>query len=206
MLDQSLFWHNDGIFQEMDAGVICIDKSRPGIFMSLVVAAWMNTKEVREEITYKYVHGDAETYWLSAELTHTPYHFHPSYASAIGSPLPLDPSKICGSHSLHLDSQQKPLWISGGSQRQNHPDNLALRLYNFAHWMSLNGSKTATKPTTLSDQISWKPAQDTNSTYCASGAQPLPLSGSEYWDLLQEISEEARMVEMEYSHLRNISP
>ena len=100
-LNQSLFW-NDEVYEEMDAGVVCMDKGRPGVFMSLILAAWMNTKHVRERITSKYVKGDKETYWLAAELTGTPYYFHPSYASAIGSPPPSNPPQICSSDSCIL--------------------------------------------------------------------------------------------------------
>lgn len=56
MLNQSLFWTHD-VYDEMDSGVVCMDKGRPNVFMSLLFACWMNTAKVREEITYKHVRG-----------------------------------------------------------------------------------------------------------------------------------------------------
>ena len=56
MLNQSLFWTED-VYQEMDSAVVCMDKGRPNVFMSLLFASWMNTREVRQQVTYKHVHG-----------------------------------------------------------------------------------------------------------------------------------------------------
>ena len=188
MLNQSLFW-NDDVYEEMDSGVVCVDKGRPGVFVSLIFAAWMNTEHVREQITYKYVEGEKETYWLAAELIGTPYYFHLSYASAIGSPLSSKPSGICNSRSLHLDSLQRPLWIGDSAQRTQNPS--SLELAKLTHWM--------TGASSVSDQISWKHSQHNDSTWCASGGTITPLRGSEYWEILQEIAEEARKAGLEYS-------
>lgn len=56
LLSQSIFWQED-LWQEMDSGVVCIDKTKSTAFMGLVFAAWMNSKEIREEIVYKAVLG-----------------------------------------------------------------------------------------------------------------------------------------------------
>ncbi|KAL8917310.1 MAG: hypothetical protein Q9208_008031 [Pyrenodesmia sp. 3 TL-2023] len=94
MLNGSLFW-KEGAYQEMDSAAVCVDKGRAGVFMSLVFASWMNTKRVREEVTYTHVHGtyaragDKETFWLASEISGSPYHFHPFYAGIIGVPKPL---------------------------------------------------------------------------------------------------------------------
>lgn len=55
MLNQSLFW-TEGVYHEMESGVVCMDKARPGVFMSLVFATWMNTREVRS-VTYAHTYG-----------------------------------------------------------------------------------------------------------------------------------------------------
>ena len=55
MLNKSLFWTDD-IYHEMESGVVCMDKGRPGVFMSLVFATWMNTREVRS-VTYAHTYG-----------------------------------------------------------------------------------------------------------------------------------------------------
>lgn len=56
MLNQSLFWNGDS-YNEMDSAVVIMDKGRPSVFMSLLFAAWMNTKFVRDTVTYQHVHG-----------------------------------------------------------------------------------------------------------------------------------------------------
>ena len=58
MLEESLFWKED-VWMEMESGVVCLDKGRPGVFMSLMFATWMNTKEVRDQVTYVHVHGES---------------------------------------------------------------------------------------------------------------------------------------------------
>lgn len=49
MLERSLVWQAD-ILQEMESGVVCMDKSRPSVFTSLLFTTWMNTKPVRKTI------------------------------------------------------------------------------------------------------------------------------------------------------------
>jgi len=56
MLNSSLFWHQNS-FHEMDSSCVIMDKGRPNVFMSLVFATWMNTEEVRREVTYQKFHG-----------------------------------------------------------------------------------------------------------------------------------------------------
>ena len=70
MLNQSLFWTHD-VYHEMDSGVVCMDKGRPNVFMSLIFACWMNTDKVRKEVTYNHVHG--KSYHLTELTTHTHY-------------------------------------------------------------------------------------------------------------------------------------
>ena len=65
MLNQSLFWQ-EGVYQEMDSAVVCMDKGRSNVFMSLLFASWMNTKRVRTEVTYDHVHGKLPTLSLSS--------------------------------------------------------------------------------------------------------------------------------------------
>ena len=109
MLSQSLFWTHNA-YHEMDSGVVCMDKERPNVFMSLLFATWMNTDQVRKEVTYKHTHGelsalhntvptsrlivhlgDKETFWLASELSSSNYSFMPRYASTIGALTPLHP-------------------------------------------------------------------------------------------------------------------
>ena len=57
MLNQSAFW-SEGVYVEMESGVVCMDKGRPGVFMSLVFSTWMETEEVRTTVTNVHTHGE----------------------------------------------------------------------------------------------------------------------------------------------------
>ena len=70
----SLFYRNY-IGEEADAAVVCIDKSRPKLYMAMVFACWMNVPEVRDAVTWQMWYGDKESYWLAAELMGVPYSF-----------------------------------------------------------------------------------------------------------------------------------
>lgn len=120
---QSLFYSGAATY-EADSGVLAIDKTRPSLMLGLLFATWMNTKHVREEITYKFFQGDKETFWIAMELANVDYSFQPWYAGSIGKigtdqTSEYDPSTIqvviCGKHMLHLDHLgQQPLWFNGG--------------------------------------------------------------------------------------------
>lgn len=109
-----------------------IDKTRG--LAGLLMACHMNTRKVRDEITYRRFYGDKESYWLSHALTSTPYHFVPGYSGGIGritSRDPGDKEHICTLQLLHvLESTQEPFWFNnaiiefkGANDRQYiHPD------------------------------------------------------------------------------------
>lgn len=65
MLNQSAFWRED-VFVEMESGVVCMDKGRPSVFMSLVFACWMETEGVRTEVTDAHTHGESNVTRVSS--------------------------------------------------------------------------------------------------------------------------------------------
>ncbi|EXJ83263.1 hypothetical protein A1O1_06882 [Capronia coronata CBS 617.96] len=114
----SLFYRGSAWY-EADSGVVALDKSRPSVLLGLLFATWMNTKNVRDEVTYHVFHGDKETFWIAMELSRVEYFFQPWYAGAMGtiteeeekpsSELDFDADRveICGTHMLHLDHSGK---------------------------------------------------------------------------------------------------
>ncbi|KAK5049304.1 hypothetical protein LTR84_004233 [Exophiala bonariae] len=76
LANNSLFFRHH-IDEEADAALVAVDKSKPDTYMAMVFACWMNTKHVRETVTYQRLFGDKDTYWLAAELTGVPYAFEP---------------------------------------------------------------------------------------------------------------------------------
>lgn len=120
-LSQSLFYNGQSA-EEADSGMVCVDKTRPSVFMALMFTAWMNTK-VRDEITYHRVYGDKETYWLAPELMGVDYYFQPWYAGQLGVTATHVPGeegkpnklKLCSRQMLHMDASGKlPFWANGG--------------------------------------------------------------------------------------------
>jgi alpha 1,3-mannosyltransferase len=122
---ESLFY-NGASWYEADSGLVALDKSRPSILLGLIFTTWMNTKDVREQVSYQVFYGDKETFWVAMELSSTEYFFQPWYAGSMGTigkgtdqPPDLDLAtsevEICGTHMLHLDHLgQTPFWINGG--------------------------------------------------------------------------------------------
>ncbi|KAH8904857.1 hypothetical protein BR93DRAFT_929127 [Coniochaeta sp. PMI_546] len=118
---ESLFYRRE-TWWEQESGVVALDRSNPRALLGLMFATWMNTKDVREQVTYRIFHGDKETFWLAMELSGSEYYFQPWYAGMIGT-IPdaeagfnftSDRVEVCGRHMVHLDHLGEPFWINGG--------------------------------------------------------------------------------------------
>ena len=99
------------------SGALIVDKTRN--LGALLMTCYMNSKRVREEITYVRFWGDKESYWFSHTLTSTPYHYVPGYAGGIGTITPqtanADKEHVCTSRILHLlESTGEPFWFNSG--------------------------------------------------------------------------------------------
>lgn len=186
-LRESLFW-KENLWQEMESGVVVIDKTRSNVYMSLLFSSWMNTKVIRETETYVHVLGDKETYWLAAELSSTPYYFQPDYAGIVGTTTTAEgspaPQKICSSHIAHMDHLgQSLLWFNGGLRlNKAHANNNTFA--TLTHLM--------TAGTSMAHQPLWH--YDGDEVWCAEGRPALSIEGKE---VLEQIIEEARKVDDE---------
>lgn len=81
----------------------------------------MNSRKVREEVTYPKFQSDKESYWFAHTLTSTPYHFVPGYSGGLGRithPVEgnvenLEKEHLCTLQLLHvLEFTREPFWIS----------------------------------------------------------------------------------------------
>ena len=194
-LNESLFWQND-LWDQMDAGVVYMDKGRANVFMSIIFAAWMNTRSVYEGVIEAHVNSK-ETFWLAAELSSTPYTFSDSYATIVGKAGErLDmrthqfSRNICSTQSLHLDSEQRPFWFSGSLRRKKTSPS-----YDFAdltHW--IDGSQS----------LEWQIQGD--EFWCAEG-EMVELEGTEWGYRIEGLKEEARridsMLDFRDSHVKD---
>ncbi|KAG9048643.1 hypothetical protein FS837_012352 [Tulasnella sp. UAMH 9824] len=117
---KSGFWNTASTREEMESGAVVYDKSRRDVLMGVIMTGWMNTKKVRDQVTYQVTHGDKESFWMAFELVGIPYAFSSvEYAAMIGTLTHPDNaahsvnSRICTDHIMHLDHKKKPLWFNG---------------------------------------------------------------------------------------------
>ncbi|KAG7400157.1 hypothetical protein PHYBOEH_006865 [Phytophthora boehmeriae] len=82
---------------EMDSSLVLMDKERAGQTV-LDIMFWFITKE---RFRFDFSWGDKETFWLSYEMAHMPYHFSPWGVSVVSSTPNKDmkkhPDSLCGS-------------------------------------------------------------------------------------------------------------
>jgi len=182
-LQNSLFWKED-LWQEMESGVVAIDKAHPRMLVTLLFSAWMNMKYIREKQTYPNVLGDKETYWLAAELSDTPYYFQSTYAGLVGVLEPGSKSTICSSHILHMDhTGNSPFWFNGGILLNKALDGRKFGV--FTHFI--------TGGATMADQPAWR--YNGNEYWCAEGKPAISLEDKSFQNVLEQILQEAKKVE-----------
>ncbi|GAA6013259.1 hypothetical protein JCM11491_006333 [Sporobolomyces phaffii] len=116
---RSRWWSEQASREEMESGVIVFDKRRRAVTTGLVFAGYLNTRGVREPVTYANTYGDKESFWMAFELAGIPYHMDREYAAIIGQLTHPDTkshsidSFIQSDHLFHLDHRGKPLWWNG---------------------------------------------------------------------------------------------
>ncbi|KAJ3381415.1 hypothetical protein HDU84_005132 [Entophlyctis sp. JEL0112] len=115
----SLRFQKKHTVHEMESGVIVLDKTRTDVLHGLLTTAKMNSKLERDGITYKMMHGDKESYWMSWELVRSPYKFSRSFGGTVG--YKDDQDAICGG-LFHTDEYLQPLWWNGGVVANKHVD------------------------------------------------------------------------------------
>ncbi|KAI4120418.1 MAG: hypothetical protein LQ338_007038 [Usnochroma carphineum] len=104
--------YNEGYAEECDSGLVMLDKSRLSVLLGLLHVCWQNTKEVRDQWTYKMGYGDKESWWLGLELSGAEYTFEDHYGGMLGD-LNADKNKVCSFTIAHFDEQDRLLWYNG---------------------------------------------------------------------------------------------
>jgi hypothetical protein len=103
----------------ISSGAVVVDKSRN--LAGVLMTCYLNTRNVRDAITYQRFYGDKESYWFGHALTSTPYHFVPGYSGGIGhithpeedGKENKDKEEICTLQLLHvLESTGEPFWFN----------------------------------------------------------------------------------------------
>lgn len=117
-MQKSPFWTDRASREEMESGVVVFDKTRSDVVIGLIFVAYLNTRAVRDAVTYQYTYGDKESFWMGFELVKVPYQFRGLYAASIGilehpTGSHSMQSRMCTDHHLHLSYTGKPLWWNG---------------------------------------------------------------------------------------------
>ena len=68
---------------EQESGVVALDKSRSAVFAGLIGTCYLNVRDIRDPQTYKFLHGDKDTFWLGFTIVGSTYKF--SEMAAVGS-------------------------------------------------------------------------------------------------------------------------
>lgn len=157
-LDKSLVW-TETYAEEQDSGVVVVDKSRLDVVLGLLHVAWQNTKDVREETTYKMTYGDKEAWWFGFELANATYAFEKHYGGIVGwgrnnpqltstantNTTLGQPDKVCSFVISHVDESDKLLWYNGGLLKNKITNKREFEVPT--HWMmDAEWEKGASKP------------------------------------------------------------
>ncbi|KAJ3021270.1 UNVERIFIED_CONTAM: hypothetical protein HDU68_009715 [Siphonaria sp. JEL0065] len=102
---------------EQESGVVVVDKGRTGPLHAMLMVCVLNSRLERDDVTYKNMHGDKETYWISWDMARVPYKFTPSYGGTVG--YKNEKNRICGG-LFHTDEFFDPLWWNGGVIANKH--------------------------------------------------------------------------------------
>lgn len=133
-LSRSRVW-SERYAEEGDSGVVVLDKGRLDVLMGLLHTCWQNTYAVRDEVTYKIVYGDKESWWMGLELVGSAYSMEEHYGAMVGwamaDPVAEDeqgqnngtdgtdvaeapaPTKVCSFVIAHMDKANRLLWYNG---------------------------------------------------------------------------------------------
>jgi hypothetical protein len=100
-MSKSRWWLDQASREEMESGVLvgtssssvsttllcspastAVDKGRTSVLYAMLFVGYLNTRVVREQVTYKNTYGDKESFWMATELLGVPYHLDAEYAGA----------------------------------------------------------------------------------------------------------------------------
>ncbi|KAG9249966.1 mannosyltransferase putative-domain-containing protein [Emericellopsis atlantica] len=105
--------------EELDSGVVVVDKGRPEVLMGLLHICWQNTYQVRSEVTFGISYQNKGSWWQGLELTGSGYGYEKDPGVVIGWG---SPCAAYGDRNLapaHVDENGDLIWYSGGSLRSN---------------------------------------------------------------------------------------
>ncbi|ORX84014.1 hypothetical protein BCR32DRAFT_137449 [Anaeromyces robustus] len=154
----SRFW-NELTSHEMESSTVVIDKSRT--ILGILAVCKFNEQQIRDDVVYKRVHGDKETFWMGFDMARQHYNEVPLPSVFVGEEITGaegdDPTKeqLCG-HVGHLARDGHVLFWNDHIVKDKTDERYNDRLLNFKvyliedteadwptfHCMNLDGRKT----------------------------------------------------------------
>ncbi|KAI9358461.1 mannosyltransferase putative-domain-containing protein [Pilaira anomala] len=126
-------WFRGTSSHEQESGVVVMNKKKS--LLGLLSTCKLNALVERDEVVYKHVYGDKETYWVGHEISQTPYSFVKSFSAVIGDMGrggdDGETTQVCG-NQLHLDAEGIPLWLNGALYRDK--SKTPLEYLNFTYY------------------------------------------------------------------------
>jgi hypothetical protein len=110
-----------------ESGVVLIDKSR--VLFGLLSICKLNDYQERKRVTYHYLYGDKDTWWLGFHIINMPYSFVPTMTGGIGQIVmdQMNKPMVCG-QILHFDENNTLIWWNGGMLKNRYKSNKDLLL------------------------------------------------------------------------------
>jgi hypothetical protein len=109
---ESRYW-NEKTAHEMESSTVVINKTKT--ILGLLAVCKLNEQKIRDNVVYKHVHGDKETFWIGFDMARQPYNMLPGPSVFIGelsvgeAGNNLDEKQICG-HVGHTTRDGKILY------------------------------------------------------------------------------------------------
>jgi len=79
---RSLRYFQGKSIHEMESGVVVVHKTKN--ILGLLNTCKLNENKIRDNIVYKFVHGDKETYWIGFDMARQHYNLDPEPSSVFG--------------------------------------------------------------------------------------------------------------------------
>jgi len=140
---QSRFW-NEKSYHEMESSTVVLHKTKT--ILGLLNACILNEYNYRNDVVYKMVYGDKETFWIGFDMARQSYYMNPSPSIFFGEMLSQKEKRkynksnknnnvlrFCG-HNGHMLENGKLLYWNGHLVRDKKHINDFTTLYNFTSY------------------------------------------------------------------------
>jgi hypothetical protein len=199
-LRKSKVW-TEGYVEEGDSGVVVLDKRRLEVLMGLLHVAWQNSREVRDEWTYKMTYGDKESWWFGMELSGVPFAFEEHYGAVLGDKVPIrsganerrngtasvglkvPKEKVCGFSIAHAGEDGKLLWYNGSLLKNKAVDQ---KVFTVPEWWMIDAE--------------WMKGATRADVSCMKGGQVLAVD-ADALRVMSETVERAKLVDKAFAKL-----